>query len=285
MLPDGYVIGAMTRPEAEVLGEWAAAEQWNPGLSDIPLAYDYDPEAFIALRKGDVMVGGGSILSYGGAAGFMGLFILRADLRRQGLGAVLWHERLRRLRARLAPDAPISMDGVYDMAPFYARGGFRLLYRDVRYQGVVSATLHPDTVPLAQLPFEQIDAYDRPVFGVPRTAFLRAWLTQPGGQGVAVLRGDALKGYGFLRPCRQGYKLGPVFADDAAVADALLQSLFAQAGGQQVQLDVPEPHAAAVALADRYGLQPVFACARMVHGDPLPVAPGKIFGVTSFEFG
>ena len=101
MLPDGYAIGAMTRPEAEVLGEWAAAEQWNPGLSDIPLAYDYDPEAFIALRKGDVMVGGGSILSYGGAAGFMGLFILRADLRRQGLGAVLWHERLRRLRARL----------------------------------------------------------------------------------------------------------------------------------------------------------------------------------------
>jgi hypothetical protein len=123
------------------------------------------------------------------------------------------------------------------------------------------------------------------VFGTARTAFLQAWLAQPGGAGVAVLREGTLQGYGFLRPCRQGYKLGPVFADDSAVADALLQSLFAYADGQQVQLDVPEPHAAAVALAERYGLQPAFACARMVHGDPLRVAPGKIFGVTSFEFG
>jgi RimJ/RimL family protein N-acetyltransferase len=284
-LPEGYEIDAMTRAEADVLESWAAAEQWNPGLADMGIAWDFDAEAFIALRKDGELVGGGTILSYDGRAGFMGLFIMRPDHRRRGLGTVLWHERLRRLRARLLLDAPIAMDGVFDMAPFYARGGFQLQYRDLRYQGVVSAEPHPDAVPLAQVPFEQVDAYDRGVFGTPRTEFLHAWLSQPAGTGVAVLDAGELRGYGFLRPCRVGFKLGPVFADDPEAADVLLQDLFAAAGRQRVQLDVPEPNAPAIALAQRYGLEPGFSCARMVHGTPLPMPLDRIFGVTSFEFG
>jgi hypothetical protein len=63
------------------------------------------------------------------------------DVRRHGLGRVLWHERLRRLRARLNPDAPIGMDGVFEMVPFYEAGGFRLLYRDLRFGGVAERLL------------------------------------------------------------------------------------------------------------------------------------------------
>ena len=111
-LPAGYRIDQMTRVEAGILDSWAAAEGWNPGLADIDIAWSYDPAAFIALRKDQEFVGGGAIISYAGVAGFMGLFIMRADLRNQGLGRVLWHERLRRLRARLQPEAPIGMDGV-----------------------------------------------------------------------------------------------------------------------------------------------------------------------------
>lgn len=284
-LPEGYEIGAMTRPEAATLEAWAAAEEWNPGLHDMDVAWGFDPAAFIALRKDGELVGGGSIISYGGKAGFMGLFIMRPDHRGRGLGTVLWHERLRRLRERLEPGAPIGMDGVFDMVPFYAAGGFESLYRDVRYQGQVSAEPHPEAVPLSRLPFEQVDAYDRPIFGTSRTEFLRAWLSQPGAVGAAVLRGGAMSGYGVLRPCRVGFKLGPVFADDPEAADVILQDLFACAGVRRVQLDVPEPNAAAIALARRYGLEPGFGCARMVNGTPPPVPVERVFGVTSFEFG
>jgi hypothetical protein len=85
-LPPGYRIDRMTRAEADILDGWAAAEGWNPGLHDIEIAWDYDPDAFIALRKDGTLAGGGAIINYEGAAGFMGLFIMRADLRRQGLG-------------------------------------------------------------------------------------------------------------------------------------------------------------------------------------------------------
>ena len=60
---------------------------------------------------------------------------------------------------------------------------------------------------------------------------------------------------------------------------------MARIQGEQVQLDVPEPNEAALALASRLRLSEVFGCARMYHG-PAPSLPlQQVFGVTSFEFG
>ena len=294
-LPEGYAISAMSRDEAEVLLGWAAAEGWNPGLADLEVAWSFDPQGFIALRytapdKATELVGGGAILSYGGQCGFMGLFIMRADHRGQGLGRVLWHERLRRLQARLQPGAFIAMDGVLNMVPFYAAGGFVQHYHDLRFQGPADATALAvpagmATVPLASVPFPEVDAYDREVFGRPRTGFLRRWLAVNGGHGVAV-RGEAgVRGYAFLRPCLNGYKFGPVFADDAATARVLIRDLLAQVPGETVALDVPEPNVEAMAIADELGWASPFSCAKMFHGASPPDTTARVFGVTSFEFG
>ena len=62
-------------------------------------------------------------------------------------------------------------------------------------------------------------------------------------------------------------------------------ALAAEADGATIALDTPAPNTAAVALAERYGLAPVFETARMYRGsDPgLPLA--RIFGITTFELG
>jgi hypothetical protein len=287
----------MTAAEAAELGHWAAQEGWNPGTGDLEVAWAEDPEAFIGLRHGDQLVGGGSILSYSGAAGFMGLFILQPGLRRQGLGAVLWHERLRRLRARLQPGAPIGMDGVFHMAAFYARGGFRHLYRDLRFEGVVPAVLPG---PLGQVEAEvaarvgdlqpadwtAAAAYDASVFGVPRASWLRRWVERPGVR--ALLSRDSagqVNGLAVRRPALRGAKLGPVFANDAATAAALLAPLLAEVAGDFVQWDLPEPNAGALALVHPLGWSQPFGCARMVEGPTDLPGPGQVFGVSSFEFG
>lgn len=284
-LQDGYRIDTMTEVEARLLGEWAAAEGWNPGLRDIDVAWSYDPGAFIALRHGSELAGGGAILSYDGAAGFMGLFIVRADHRGRGLGKLLWHERLRRLRARLAPGAPIGMDGVFAMVPFYEAGGFRLLHRDLRFQGAGAGAPDPAVVPLRDIARDELCAYDRAIFGVPREGFLRRWLDQPGGTGCALRDARGLRGYGFLRPCRAGYKIAPLFCDDATGARRLLMSLAHASGGQQIQIDIPEPNVAALALMQELRWEQSFGCARMVNGASAPMPVERIFGVTSFEFG
>ena len=88
-LPSGYSISPMTDDEVTMLGDWAAEEGWNPGLADLDLAQRVDPDAFIALRLGSALAGGGSIFSYDGRFGFMGLFIMRGDLRNRGCAGVL----------------------------------------------------------------------------------------------------------------------------------------------------------------------------------------------------
>lgn len=275
----------MTRVEAGILDAWAAAEGWNPGLADIDIAWAYDPEAFIALKRGGDLIGGGAIIAYEREAGFMGLFIMRADLRQQGLGRVLWHERLRRLRARLRPDAPIAMDGVFEMAPFYEAGGFRYLYRDLRYQGEAHGTPDPAAIPLDQVPWPRLHAYDAQVSGLKREGFMRKWLSQPNGMGFAILEDEAIAGYGFLRPCRAGFKLAPLYARDPPTARRLMGSLLAAVPGAQVQIDVPEPNADALTLVEELGWIRSFGCAHMVNGPAPDGPPVQMFGVTSFEFG
>jgi GNAT superfamily N-acetyltransferase len=285
LLPDGYRIGQMTRAEAPVLDGWAAQEGWNPGISDIDVAWDFDPGAFIAIRRNGELAGGGVIIAYGDDAGFMGLFIMRADLRRQGLGRVLWHERLRRLRARLRPGAPIGMDGVFDMTPFYEAGGFTFLHRDLRYQGIASGTLDAACVPLDQFSWPALEAYDIQVSGMRRPGFMRRWLFQSGGRGFVHRRDGRIAGFGFLRPCRVGYKIGPLYADEPPIARRLLDSLLSTVPGESVSLDVPEPNAAALRIMSDVGWAQSFGCVRMVNGIPTDVQVGRMYGVTSFEFG
>jgi GNAT superfamily N-acetyltransferase len=285
-LPAGYSIRQMSQAEALQLGDWAAAEGWNPGQGDIDVAWACDPEAFIALLHEGQLVGGGAILRYGRAAGFMGLFILRPDYRARGLGRVLWHERLRRLRSRLSPEAPIGMDGVFNMAPFYAKGGFRLLHRDLRFEGPASGQAMAEVQPLRATDWPTLLQYDRAIFGVPRDAFLQRWIERPGV--VARLRRDdagRVLGYGVRRPCVRGFKIGPLFADTVQVASVLLDDLLHDVAGAFVQLDVPEPNAAAVELAQRRGWAQAFGCAHMVHGADTVQPVQRVFGVTSFEFG
>ena len=93
-------------------------------------------------------------------------------------------------------------------------------------------------------------------------------------------------GFATRRPCRDGYKIGPLVARDVQVAQALLAGLLTDLpAGTPVFWDVPEPNAAAVGLARDLGLTPVFETARMYRG-PAPLLDlDVLYGVTSFELG
>lgn len=284
-LPAGYRYAPMSPAEVGTIAQWAADEQWNPGLHDVDIAHAYDPDAFIALRLGDEMVGGGSILSYRGQYGFMGLFIVRPDHRGRGLGGVLWRHRLRLLRARLQPGAAIGMDGVFAMAPFYRRGGFQLAYRDLRFDGVAVSGSDRGLTPLADVGFDAIAAYDRPFHPVDRSDLLRSWVLHPSFHSAAVVANGRVRGYASLRPCRNGWRFGPVVADTPAVAEQLLVGLMSRVAGDPVQLDVPEPNEMGLALAAGFGMVESFGTARMYHGHIPDIAVDRTYGVTSFEFG
>ena len=102
---------------------------------------------------------------------------------------------------------------------------------------------------------------------------------------MAVVDHGQVRGYGLARKCRDGHKIGPLFADDAEAAEALLHALCNYAHGGPVSLDVPEPNTTGVALAKRFGMAPVFSCVRMYLRDDPGLPLERIYGVTSFEAG
>lgn len=283
----------LRREELDTLVDWAAAEGWNPGLDDGEVFWGTDPAGFVAaeldLGSGRELVGGGSIVRYGRRYGFMGFFIVRPDLRGRGLGTVLWHHRRDLLRSRLDPDAPIEMDGVFQMQEWYAKGGFVFQHRDLRFEGVARAgdTWHTsgDLVELADLPLDLVAAFDRRHFPAERTWFLQRWIARPGGHAIGLLRGDMLVGMAVSRPCRRGHKIGPLFAVDTLAASDLLGAVERRLDGESIQLDVPEVNAEAVDLARSRSMTEVFGCARMTLGRPPSLPMREIFGVTTFELG
>ena len=123
------------------------------------------------------------------------------------------------------------------------------------------------------------------MFPAVRPAFLRAWLNAPGHVGRALLRDGRLAAWGVIRPCRAGFKISPLVADDRAGAEGVFGALVAAAGGGEIFLDVPEPNHNAVALARSHGLTPVFETARMYTGPTRPIRLDRVFGVTSLELG
>jgi GNAT superfamily N-acetyltransferase len=276
-----------TRDELNTAVRWAAGEGWNPGRGDADVFWETDPSGFVCAERDGELVATGSIVSYADAFGFMGFFIVRPDLRGRGIGRDFWYWRRDTLTARLKPGAAIGMDGVFAMQPFYARGGFTFSHRNLRMEGVGAPAPDDCTiVPAADLPFSDLVAFDRRHFGFARDAFLRCWLALEGATALVVRGGrGALAAFGVIRPCRRGFKIGPLFADDPDTAERLFRSLSSRAAGQPIYLDTPENNPAALALAARHGLREVFGCARMYCGVP-PMLPWQaIYGVTTFELG
>ncbi|OPY97546.1 GCN5 family acetyltransferase [Bradyrhizobium sacchari] len=270
------------RPEEISLAvDWAAAEGWNPGLSDAACFAVPDAQGFLVGEIDGAPVATVSCVNYDDRFAFLGFYIVRAELRGAGHGLRIWNAAIAHARGRV-----IGLDGVVAQQDNYKKSGFQPAYANIRYGGVVAAAPVPaDVIALDKVPFALVEADDATVFPARRSAFLRAWINTQGHVGRASLRDGRLAAWGVIRPCRTGCKIGPLVADDRAAAETIVQALLAGAGGGDIFLDVPAVNREAVALAEGLGLKPVFETARMYTGAIPPLRIDRVFGVTSFELG
>jgi ribosomal protein S18 acetylase RimI-like enzyme len=283
MQNSSYVIRAMTRKEIDIAIDWAAAEGWNPGLYDANCFYIADPNGFLIGLLGDEPIATISVVRYSDSFAFLGFSIVKPDYRGKGYGIQIWNAGLARLTGR-----NIGLDGVVAQQDNYKKSGFTLAYRNIRYQGTGGgyASTEPGIVQLSTLPFAEICAYDKPFFPDDRAQFLKCWIEQPQSTGLGIIRNRTLAGYGVMRVCRSGYKIGPLFADSPDLAERLFLALKAHAPeGAPIFLDTPEVNPAAVDLAKRHNMTLVFETARMYTGKTPDLPLNRLFGVTTFELG
>ncbi len=279
---NGVTVSSMTRDDLALAVEWAAREGWNPGVHDVDAFWAADPGGYVMAREGDRIVGVVSCVRYDPQYAFAGFYIVDPQWRGRGVG-----HRLSEWVLEQAGDRILGIDGVVEQQPTYLLLGFELVHRNIRFGGVVETRpASRDLRVLGPADLDVVAAYDRLCFPAQRREFLSAWLAMDGTLAVGVPAEGGLAGYGVLRPCRRGFKIGPLFADDESIADALLDRLLAQAGaGSEVFLDVPEPNTAAVDMARARGLGAVFETARMYRGGVPDLPLSKVYGITTFELG
>jgi hypothetical protein len=269
------------RPEEIALAvDWAAGEGWNPGFQDAACFATVDPRGFLLGEVDGLPAAIISTVNYDSNFAFLGFYIVRPDLRGEGYGWQIWQAGMGHAGSRT-----VGLDGVVAQQENYKKSGFVLSHRNIRYGGLVTPTKAGDTLPLGQIPIDLLAADDNRVFPANRPQFIASWIAAAGHVGRAVRRDGRLAGWGVIRPCRRGYKIGPLIADDPQIAASLFKALTTAVGGGEVFIDVPQPNQSAVDLAETFGLAPVFETARMYTAPIREPQIDRIYGVTTFELG
>lgn len=284
----GFEIGLADEQDWIEIVEWAAEEQWNPGLADRAHFLAQDPEGFFLGRLDGRPVSAVSVVAYDDAYAFLGFYLVRPELRGRGYGLATWRAGLEHAGLRT-----VGLDGVVAQQDNYRQSGFTFAHRTLRYRGVPTAgpsagALTGDLVEVGEDDIDLVRAvadYDRQCYPADRPGFVTRWVATPHHTTYVCLRDDRVCGYGVIRPARDGYRIGPLFADTATEAAALFDALAASANGSTVMLDVPEPNQAGLSLAKSRGLEEVFETARMYTGPVRSMSDRKIFGVTTLELG
>jgi hypothetical protein len=277
-----YDVVKMPRSEVDVAIDAAAREGWNPGLNDAECFYTIDPHGFFVGVLDGMSIGHASALIYDQHFAFCGFYIVDEPYRGKGYGLKMTEARLNYIGDRNA-----GLDGVVDMKDKYARLGYKTSHLSTRfiYSSIEPKGTADEVVPASEVPFEELLEFDTRHFFAERENFLRCWINQSNAVSRVFLDGKKIRGFGVIRECREGFKIGPLFADQPDIAEALFRGLRNQALGKSVLLDVPEVNGAAMKLVNKYRMKPVFSCARMyLRGDPgLPL--DNIYGITTFEAG
>jgi GNAT superfamily N-acetyltransferase len=259
----------------------AELEGWNPGLHDADAFYHTDPNGFLMAELEKEAVGCISAVAYNGHYGFIGFYIVAPEYRGKGYGIALGKAALANLG-----DRNIGLDGVLEKQPMYKNGwGFSYAYKNIRFQGKASIRKTVTALPIASVDFNKLLRYDHDVFLFPRAEFLRRWVFQAESFGYYLENEESILGYGILRKCVIGYKVGPLFADNLAIAIEIVEALISNIPGEFYYLDIPEPNTDALKIVEQFNLQKVFETARMYTKEIPNVPLHKVFGITSFELG
>ncbi|MBS7786976.1 GNAT family N-acetyltransferase [Flavobacterium sp. CYK-55] len=270
----------------EMLISWAKEEGWNPGPEDAKAFWAADPEGYYGFFHYGELIAGGALISYNRAYGFMGLFIVKPNYRSQGIGRKLWYLRRDTLLKRLNPEAPIGMDGVVAMQNFYAQGGFKMAYTEERYERLGERfSLSTKVQKAMKDDFDNIAEYDQNCFLFERNSFLKSWLNMNLSEVFVYKNEGKIVGYAVIRKADIGHKIGPLFADDAQIAEELYLACLNARPYEAVFIDVPVNNPQAILMLQKYHAKYVFECGRMYYKTAPNLPINRIFGVTSFELG
>lgn len=233
--------------EVEKVIEFAKNEGWNPGLFDANAYYSLDPEGFLALWFKKEMIGVISTVCYFNSGtpyfAYIGLFIIKKIYRNQGYGTLLWTKAIEKLIGRIG-NKIIYLYAVPGQELRYKKMGFISSSCNTRLTLAVKSRYetYPFIINHKKGLFKKMVAYDKLMWGASRGSFFKEALKNTGSKAAVVIsrRKGEVKGYGMIRRCIVGFRIGPVFAKNFKVLKVVLNYLISTIPlGSTAILDTP----------------------------------------------
>lgn len=222
-----------------------------------------------------------SHVKYESSFSFIGFFIVIEKYRHQGFGRALWESVLSKNKT-----ISTGLDSVLDQKHLYQKIGFNSAYHTYRFQlnAIQTKEKYSSIQPASTVTFNSILDYDTQHFTVERASFLKNWLKF--SLSYVYLKEKKIKGIGCIRPCKEGYRIGPLFADTPSIAHQLLETLLSSIESNScAYIDVPEYHVQNESLSLLKSKKVTFETVRMYQGSQLNTPIQNIYGITSLELG
>ncbi|MEZ4701583.1 MAG: GNAT family N-acetyltransferase [Rhodothermales bacterium] len=253
----------------------STAQGWNQTLADWRRLLDLEPAGCFAARRGSRLIGTVTTTTYGDDLAWIGMMIVHADARRQGIGRALMRQALTYLERRGV--RTVMLDATPAGRPLYASLGFVRESDVERWEGSPRGTW--DVRDRAEEPLAGVYPLDRAAYGADRSRLLERLAAEAACRPV-VWRADAGSpaGYALAREGRVATYIGPVVGDTDRIALQLVDEMLARFAGQPVLIDIdPADPERPRRLAER-GLTLQRRFIRMRLGRASDVDPGRATG-------
>lgn len=205
-------------------------ENWPHRPQDWQMALQLSNGA-VALDDQGRVAGTILVTPYGMDCAMINMVIVDRNVRGKGLGRRLMDQAF-----ALAGKRPLRLVATADGMPLYEKLGFVPSGTILQHQGKVAELGAPDGVEAAgpdDLP--EIKALDRDAYGADREALIDALAER--GQFAVIRRDGATEAYAAIRPFGRGEVIGPIIAESAAEAKALIGFFAAPRPGAFLRVD------------------------------------------------
>jgi len=262
---------------------------WNQVAADWRIFIDLGT-VYAVRNSTDRVVATAATLPYGGRFAWISMVLVKAEYRRQGLALRLLDRCVHDITANgLMPvlDATPAGRTVYTRIGFEDTWGFQRLACGKLQLGEQPVAVPDGTAirPITDADWPELCFYDAESFGADRSAVLGRLRGRVPAAAYAAFHRDRVAGFLLARDGRSATQLGPLVAEDAATALALLDRTLGAIDGP-IYIDLADTKMALHAWLGRRGFEVQRPFTRMVLGRAESFGdPGRTFAVAGPELG
>ena len=240
-MQEPFALDTLTAADTHACWQLSQALRWPHREADWQqfISWANAHGAALAVRADGRLIGCGLAWQWGQEQGSIGMVIVDAAWQRRGIGKRLFKSLLQALEGR-----DVMLQATAQGRPLYESLGFTAIghWQPPVEAGPTSSLATDELTRLLQpqdLP--ALLAYDQRERGLTRPALLQALLAQMDADERCAVSMDAhgrLCGYGILRRFGRGWVVGPLLADGADRAVALVKRLTQERTGDFVRIDL-----------------------------------------------